>query len=1019
MNKKELKELEELEKEFEKAINGKTTNKKVNYKQIVDKINEEYEKELVEFEKKLRKKEIKKILKNIKKQEKEIKKQEKKLYNKRVQLGLEKDNKIDSKTIIISKDRNSNFDFRTHAIQLNKMKQKYKNRNVIYSQKVEYYIDNKLIDELELQTGKDEYATFDFSPNETSMRMITDEKIQSIVFKNTIGGSDGVWKPRALLRKKKGYTKIITSVYPQMKLNNKFNKNQQVYKDNNNNTCLIDGCIQYFEQIKENCKNAKATYNKLKNNYDDYKNGIPESEIKNFCDKFGFSIDIINLVDGTRKNFSTSDFKRFRIEFLNTRYNHVDLLTHNYNEALIVSKDEYEKIKENKPFYIEKYGVLYTLNQSYKIMESDYTTISNEFKKDIKFETLFIRENTPSYNLIKTYNYNVHTFFNIDMEIKNDLYIEIDAKKAFYNYSDKNYNKYYRGVPSGSLITYKCKDDFNIDVYNEFEIIGFFQVKIIDIIDKKDHMMKFGFFIGSIHTLSTSNIDLLQKYLKFKFIYICAGPSVHIPFTEKFLDNFDLKTGQRLDKNDNKTPSIKGYCKFYGSLLCERSPDIKIKPLKDDIRYYDLINHENYEMYQGYDNIITVYDKNSIQYSYIHINYSIHAYTMTLLLEQMLKFDVGDIIGVKLDSIVLKNNKLYNFDENIFKLKNAKIEKMFGDNKTYNKFNSIHSYFSSLKINYDSNDDLNINDIWTPHNEYFKKRIILFNGAGGTGKTHTLLNNLNQKEILFTSIGWKLINGKKEEFNKIIGLSIPKITGEADNIKCEKIKNNSARYIIIDEATLIKKDYIDKIISLYPQCFIFILGDIDDDDFYYQCSITDDIFKPSKNLNCQCIKFSKTYRFDEELNNKISDLRIFMRENYENLFNRKDLYNYVKKEFSMCFKNKEDVIFNDCDIGISEYDDYKKDNELSLYFISKGTSPKYFIKNTNIKTGQIRGQQLENKPDHKNYEMKLFSTIHSFQGLQLNHDNKIIISIKNNFDYNLLYTAISRARRLDQIIFIK
>jgi len=1013
------KELEELEKEFLNAISGTKTQKKTDWKKLIEEIDEQNEKELKEFEKKQNKKFIKKILKNIKKEEKEIKKQEKKIYKKSVELGLEKENKIDSKTVIISNNINSNFDFRTHAIQLNQMHQKYKNRNVLYSQKVEYYIGNKLIDKLKLQTGKNEYEDFNFSPNETTMRKITKDKIQSIIFKNSLGGSDGVWKPRALLRKEKGYTKIITSVYPQMKQNKNFNKNQQVYKDNNNNTCLIDGCLKYFDQIKEKCKNAKAIYNKLNNNYDDYKNGIPETEIKNFCDKFGFSIDIINLVDGTRKNFSTSDFKRFKIEFLNTRYNHVDLITHDYNDCRLISKDEYENIKKDKPFYIEKYGKLHTLNQTYKIIESDYTTMSNEFKKDIKFETLFIREDTDSYNLIKTYNYNVHTFFNIDMEIKNDLYIEIDAIKAFYNYSDKKYNKYYRGVPSGSLITYKCKDNFNIDTYNEFEIIGFFQVEIIDIIDKKDHMLKFGFFIGSKHTLSTSNIDLLQKYLKFKFIYICAGPSVHIPFTEKFLDKFDLKTGQRLDKDDKKTPSIKGYCKFYGSLLCEKTADIKIKPLRDDVRYYDLINQENYDMYINNDNIITIYDKNSIQYSYTHINYSIHAYIMTLLMDQMLNFDNDDIIGVKLDSIVLKNNKNYDYDKNIFSMKNAKIEKMFGDNKKYNKFNSVHSFFSSLKINYDCNDDLNIKNIWTPNSEYFKKRVILFNGAGGTGKTHTLLNNLNQKEILFTSIGWKLINGKKEEFNKIIGLSIPKITGEADNIRCEKIKNNSARYIIIDEATLIKKDYIDKISLLFPHCFIFILGDIDDDDFYYQCSITDDIFKPSKNNNCQCIKFSKTYRFDEELNNKILDLRLFMRENFENLFNRRDLFNYVKKEFSMCFKNKEDIIFNDCDIGISEYDDYKKDNDLSLYFIGKGTKPKYFIKNTNIKTGQIRGQQLENKPDHKNYEMKLFSTIHSFQGLQLDQNNKIIISIKNNFDYNLLYTAISRARRLDQIIFIR
>lgn len=47
--------------------------------------------------------------------------------------------------------------------------------------------------------------------------------------------------------------------------------------------------------------------------------------------------------------------------------------------------------------------------------------------------------------------------------------------------------------------------------------------------------------------------------------------------------------------------------------------------------------------------------------------------------------------------------------------------------------------------------------------------------------------------------------------------------------------------------------------------------------------------------------------------------------------------------------------------------------------------------------------------------MKLFKTIHSFQGNQLVDDQKIIIDLNNLFDYRLLYTAISRALREDQL----
>ena len=99
----------------------------------------------------------------------------------------------------------------------------------------------------------------------------------------------------------------------------------------------------------------------------------------------------------------------------------------------------------------------------------------------------------------------------------------------------------------------------------------------------------------------------------------------------------------------------------------------------------------------------------------------------------------------------------------------------------------------------------------------------------------------------------------------------------------------------------------------------------------------------------------------------------------------------------------------------------KNNNEetrLSQYFIKKGTKEQYYIKNTDLRRGHFKGQQLETKPDHTNYEIKLFKTIHSFQGLDLNNDNKIIIHIGSNFDFNLFYTALSRARRVDQIVLL-
>ena len=168
------------------------------------------------------------------------------------------------------------------------------------------------------------------------------------------------------------------------------------------------------------------------------------------------------------------------------------------------------------------------------------------------------------------------------------------------------------------------------------------------------------------------------------------------------------------------------------------------------------------------------------------------------------------------------------------------------------------------------------------------------------------------------------------------------------------------------------------------------MGDIDEDGKFYQCSIDKNIINPS-NYDIQYTKYTKSYRFNDELNNKLDYLRKFMNEVYDDEFKNFKVVNYIKKAFKDNFFNKEDVIFNDNDIGISGKNDIlNNDNKLTKYFVNKGTKPQYFIKTTYRNKNQLKGQQLENKPDHNNYEEKLFKTIHSFQGLDLDDNNKII-----------------------------
>ena len=116
---------------------------------------------------------------------------------------------------------------------------------------------------------------------------------------------------------------------------------------------------------------------------------------------------------------------------------------------------------------------------------------------------------------------------------------------------------------------------------------------------------------------------------------------------------------------------------------------------------------------------------------------------------------------------------------------------------------------------------------------------------------------------------------------------------------------------------------------------------------------------------------------------------------------------------------KDLVNYTDKSIGISSNNDLGEASQgLTDYFINKGAVEKYYVKTTDLNKRLYRGMKLNEKPNNNNYEMKLFNSIHSYQGQTIEQDENLIISFNKVFEYNLFYTAFSRARRLDQIHII-
>ena len=812
--------------------------------------------------------------------------------------------------------------------------------------------------------------------------------------------------------RKGNYATIETVAYKNIPNVKKIITNQ-LYQENETKTCVYDGFLNFFSNGD---RKKKAIYNKLIKNKSIYGKAYTDETLNEICNFTQSTLIIKDLINGKDKIFPTKN-SRYTIEFINTKYNHLDYTTNTYKDITqLDTREEYEKIKKSSKFYIETMGKLITLDKTYKIKDDEFKIIYNEWKEKINYNSLLINDTNDALKLINEYNNSSHCFFN-DFEIKNKLYDELDVEKAYYNYSNTEKNPDYHGVPSGKFVNFKCEDDFTIEIFNKQlknKLIGFYQVIITKINNHLKLYEKLGISENKMYVFTSVQINTFKDDLEFKFLNLSISPSVHIPFTENF------KT---------KNEGLAYYCKAYGLLMVSSNYiSTTIKPLVCDINYYSIIQDENIKIYE-YDGLIKIKNINNVVKTGIHIYYYIHSYTKNLIFQQLKEVDINDVFGVKIDSIVIKKNVKINKILPCFhqQFKECKIEKMLIRTESINDFldftmqgvegykkdeldgHDVYSdgngYFKPLFT--ESFERINFKSSFLPNNEMIINNVVFMSGKGGSGKSHSILENNNS--VCMVSACWNLTQAKKEKYSYLHPLSINKITGKTGDKKSEKIKVNDD-IIFLDEATMWNKQDLIQVINDYQNHFVFIAGDVDFNGRFYQCTLQQEVIIPSE-INCQFVTYIKNYRFDEELNRLLDGLRLCKSKEA-----RKE---YVYTYFKSCIQKKENIIFDDKTIGISDLNDTKNDDELTNYFLSKGATKQYYIKNTIFNKGQYKGARLEKIPDHNNYECKLFKTIHSFQGLDLNDDEKIVISNKRNFDTNLYYTAFSRARRLNQIILLE
>ena len=799
-------------------------------------------------------------------------------------------------------------------------------------------------------------------------------------------------------------------------------KKNQVYKNDVENACVFNACLNFFNT---ECKKRKTIYNRLIKNSSEYAKPYTEEELYKICNLTESNIIMKDMFNMNEKEFKPTDKRpRYNIDVINTRFNHVEIFKGNKEDFKEVENLEaYEKIKTESPFYIESYGQVMTLNGNYKIKESYFSKIWNQWKEQNNYNSLLIDTQSDEMQLINNYNYSMHHFIDKNFIKDNDLYIEVDIKKAYYNYKDFNN---YEGLPSGDFINCKCSNKFNFETFKEQNkngLIGYYEIEFLEIKEDKKKLFEIlGFREGKKYVLTTAQIKTLSPYIEIKFLNYSVSQKVNLNFGDEFLI-------------DEERPDKKPYVKAVGLMRHKPSIiDYTIKTDKDTIK--DILGatrlNPNFNYYPIEENgLIKVEETKKIIKCGHHIGNYIHSLITCEVINQLLNVEdiENNFIGIKLDSIILKKDANFKILDT-FQSKEANIVNMFKQNNSQDGY--FTSYFQCIgykapktkRIIYDLNLDpheeeqedeedeeeqeINFKTSFLPDDADIINNKLILSGKGGSGKSTSILNFFSS--VCVVSSCWNLSEAFKLDFPHIENLSIQRATGDG----CERIPIKSS-VIFCDELTLWDVEHINKLISLYPNKIIILCGDIDYNGEYYQL---DSGFNEVLNLDdyistFQIVKYIKNYRFDTELNLILDNMR--------SIDNKKELIKYTHDNFK--FMKLEDINFNNPFIGLT--DTHEQGGKISQYIENnfKDVEKIYYIIKTDYNKREFKGAKADITKT-KNYELKYFHTCHSFQG-QTIKDKNLIISISDfeKYEFNhlkrIIYTATSRAKTRHQIIFIK
>jgi len=502
--------------------------------------------------------------------------------------------------------------------------------------------------------------------------------------------------------------------------------------------------------------------------------------------------------------------------------------------------------------------------------------------------------------------------------------------------------------------------DFSLEFIKNY--IGYYRITITGGIDWL--MSKMGFTVGGSYVLFSQEI----------LYYTSLG----VTFTSDvgaWGSRFDFEFPQSMIED-------RLYCHWAGRLGMEHTHISTTFPC--DAEFASLLANDYKIFYYREHGLATIQTPLENIYTSHHIFGAITSYTRIQMMEAMRQFQPNQICRVVMDGIYYNGTKPAGLDW--FKNKPGRVAASYS-NPWYENVSKV---------------------IANPITRIMNNSVLL--GQGGSGKTYSILNDKGFINAMYVAPTRLLGESMSKKYGcrwttvqKLIGLGCVAYRNE----------NPSPSIILADEISMYSAEWILAIQTMYADSLLLFAGDIDLNGHAYQCTMNDGmqkttIWKPTLRVgtrsdsltNVDIIHYDNDYRSKNE---SLKALKLSIRSQMD-LIHDDEINHMIMKMWALQHLTVSESITD----FVPGYDTViAGTHNTNKKLLENGVVSGWYKKGGYISSTEVEG-----------YEKRGSFTIHSYQGQTIETGNVWIV-IDDMFDYAMLYTAVSRCVRFEQLRFVK